>query len=90
MIRYEQIRREDIPACTALAARSFMDYEYFANYFPDANRRRRFLEKMLEIEFRLCFGQTDIWGAWDGDTLCAVALLCPPEWVKPSVPFPPK
>ena len=84
MVRYEQIRREDLPACTALATRSFMDYEYFSNYFPEKNRRRRFLEKMLEIEFRLCFGKTDIWGAWDGDVLCAVALLCPPEWVKPS------
>ena len=84
MIRYEQVRREDLPACTALAVRSFMDYAYFANYFPAANSRRRFLEKMLEIEFQLCYGKTDIWGAWDGDRLCAVALLCPPEWVKPS------
>ena len=84
MIRYEQVRREDLPACTALAVRSFMDYAYFANYFPEADRRRRFLEKMLEIEFRLCFGKTDIWGAWDGERLCAVALLCSPEWVKPS------
>ena len=84
MIRYEQIRQEDIPACTALATRSFMDYAYFTNYFPEEKRRRRFLEKMLEIEFRLCFGKADIWGAWDGDVLCAVALLCSPSWVKPS------
>ena len=84
MIRYEQIRQEDIPACVALAARSFMDYAYFSNYFPQEKRRRKFLEKMLEIEFRLCFGKADIWAARDGDVLCAVALLCPPSWVKPS------
>ncbi len=84
MIRFEQIRREELPACAALAARSFMEYAYFANYFPEEQCRRRFLEKMLEIEFRLCFGKTEIWGARDGDRLCAVALLCPPSWVKPS------
>ena len=84
MIRYEQIRQEDIPACTALASRSFMDYAYFSNYFPQEKRRRKFLERMLEIEVRLCFGKAEIWGAWDGDALCAVALLCPPSWVKPS------
>lgn len=84
MLTFEKMRPEERSACAALAARAFGDYEYFTYYIPNEQRRTRFLRTMLEIEVRINDGPADFFTAKDDGEIVAVAMLCPPEYKKPS------
>ena len=84
MLTFEKMRPEERSACAELAARAFGDYEYFTCYIPDEQRRTRFLRTMLEIEIRINDGPADFFTAKEDGNIVAVAMLCPPEYKKPS------
>ena len=84
MLSYGRMRKDERAACASLAARAFMDYEYFTDYIPDARRRERFLDTMMEIELRINDGPAFFFTAKEEGAVVAVAMLCPPEYVKPS------
>lgn len=84
MLTFEKMRPEERDTCAALAARAFEDYEYFTYYIPDDQRRTRFLSTMLEIEVRINDGPADFFTAKEDGKIVAVAMLCPPEYKKPS------
>ena len=84
MLSYGRMRKDERATCASLAARAFMDYEYFTDYIPDARRRERFLDAMIEIELRINDGPAFFFTAKDEGALVAVAMLCPPDYVKPS------
>ena len=84
MLTFEKMCPEERGACAALAARAFMDYEYFTDYIPNDQRRTRFLNTMLDIEVRINDGQADFFTAKIDGEIVAVAMLCPPEYKKPS------
>lgn len=84
MLTFEKMCPEERGACAALAARAFMDYEYFTDYIPNDQRRTRFLNTMLDIEVRINDGQADFFTAKIDGEIVAVAMLCPPEYIKPS------
>lgn len=84
MISFEPMKREERNTCAALAARAFNDYEYFTDYVPDDKKRTRFLNTMLQIEVKLNDGPATFFTAKDGGKIVAVAMLCPPEYKKPS------
>ena len=84
MLTFEKMRPEERDICAALAARAFEDYEYFTYYIPDDQRRTRFLRTMLEIEVRINDGPADFFTAKEDRKILAVAMLCPPEYKKPS------
>lgn len=84
MIRFERMKIEERETCAALAARAFGDYEYFTDYVPDEKKRRRFLNTMLQIEVKLNDGPATFFTAKDSGQIVAVAMLCPPEYKKPS------
>lgn len=84
MLTFEKMCPEERGACAALAARAFTDYEYFTDYIPNDQRRTRFLNTMLDIEVRINDGQADFFTAKIDGEIVAVAMLCPPEYKKPS------
>ena len=84
MLTFEKMCPDERGACAALAARAFMDYEYFTDYIPNDQRRTRFLNTMLDIEVRINDGQADFFTAKIDGEIVAVAMLCPPEYKKPS------
>ena len=84
MLTFEKMCPEERGAFAALAARAFMDYEYFTDYIPNDQRRTRFLNTMLDIEVRINDGQADFFTAKIDGEIVAVAMLCPPEYKKPS------
>ena len=84
MLTFEKMRPEERDTCAALAARAFEDYEYFTYYIPNKQRRTRFLSTMLEIEVRINDGPADFFTAKEDRKILAVAMLCPPEYKKPS------
>ena len=49
-MEYARMQRSDIPECAALTSRAFQDYQYFSDFVPDEARRRRFLQKMMQVE----------------------------------------
>ena len=84
MLTFEKMCPEERGACAALAARAFTDYEYFTDYIPNDQRRTRFLNTMLDIEVRINDGQADFFTAKIDGEIVAVAMLCLPEYKKPS------
>lgn len=84
MLSYGRMRKDERAACASLAARAFMDYEYFTDYIPDDHRRARFLDTMMEIELRINDGPAFFFTAKEEGAVVAVAMLCPPDYVKPS------
>ena len=84
MLTFEKMRPDERDVCAALAAQAFGDYEYFTDYIPDDRRRTRFLNAMLKIEVRINDGPADFFTAKDDGNIVAVAMLCSPEYKKPS------
>ena len=84
MLTFEKMRPDERGVCAALAAQAFGDYEYFTDYIPDDRRRTRFLNAMLKIEVRINDGPADFFTAKDDGNIVAVAMLCSPEYKKPS------
>ena len=84
MLTFEKMRLEERSACAELAARAFGDYEYFTYYIPNEQRRTRFLRTMLAIEVRINDGPAAFFTAKEDGNIVAVAMLCPPEYKKPS------
>ncbi len=84
MIRYERAAKDEIPICAELAARSFADYEYFSLYVPEQNRRMRFLKAMMSSEFSVNADRAELWTAKENGRIVAVAMLCSPDYHKPT------
>ena len=84
MISFERMKIEERENCGELAARAFGDYEYFTDYVPDEQKRTRFLNTMLQIEVKINDGSAVFFTAKEDDVIVAVAMLCPPEYKKPS------
>ncbi len=83
-MEYARMQRSDIPECAALASRAFQDYRYFSDFVPDEARRRRFLQKMMQVEMKLNFDLMDIFTANTDGQIVVVAMLCSPDYQKPS------
>ena len=84
MVTFEKMMPHERGECAALAARAFGDYEYFTDYVPDDKKRTLFLNTMLQIEVRLNDGPATFFTAKDDGKIVAVAMLCPPDYKKPS------
>ena len=86
MTVYKKMAREELNECSLLAAEAFYDYEYFVIYIPDDQRRKRFLDTLLQLEFRANYGKPGVvfMTARENDRIAAVAQLCAPDFKKPS------
>ncbi|HAH97211.1 MAG TPA: hypothetical protein DHD79_12215 [Firmicutes bacterium] len=83
-MQYDKMLKEEINDCALLAARAFETYEYFSNYIPDDSTRSRFLKQMLQTEMSVKYPSADILVAKENGKIIAVAMLCPPNYKKPS------
>ena len=64
---FRKLRRSEILQAAELAARSFDDYEYFTNWFPEKESRNRFLRSVISHEYRTNYGRADyLVGTVDG------------------------
>ena len=62
-IEFGKLKREELKAAVALAARAYQDYAYVALYFPDDAERRRGLHAFMNCVMKSNFGRADILGA---------------------------
>lgn len=86
MIDFGPIRRRELRAAAELAARAFEDYEYFTNYFPNPDERRRVLRSVIYREYLTNYGKVHLLSARVDGQLAATAQLNAPEYRKPSDP----
>ncbi len=86
MTVYKKMAREELNECSLLAAEAFYDYEYFSIYIPNDQRRKRFLDTLLQLEFHANYDKpgTVFLTAREDDHIAAVAQLCAPDFKKPS------
>ena len=84
MLTFEKMHPDERGVCASLAAQAFEDYEYFTDYIPNDRRRKRFLNALMKIEVRINDGPADFFTAKEDGRIVAVAMLCSPEYKKPS------
>lgn len=83
-VEFGRMRKDEIREAARMAARSFDDYEYFTNWFPEKEERNRIQFAILWREFKSNFRASHyLVGRRDG-RIVAVAQLNPPEYRKPS------
>lgn len=83
-MQFERLRKAEISQAAELAARSFLDYAYFSIFVPNAKRRFRFLNTMLSVEFSINDDRAELWAAKEDGEIIAVAMLCSPDYHKPT------
>ena len=52
------MQRGEIDTAVELATQAFSDYDYFTNFFPDAEERRKVQAAMMRREYRTNFSRT--------------------------------
>lgn len=83
---FETMKKEDLAAYVRHGTEAFADYEFYTIYFPEAKRRRGFLEAMLKSEFKTHMALPSvrfIAAKEDGKTL-AITQLHTPDFAQPS------
>ena len=83
-LEFRKIKRSEIRQAAELAARSFDDYEYFTNWFPDKETRNAFQLSAILHEYRTNFGRAEYLMASQDSQMVAVCQLNPPSYRKPS------
>ena len=83
-IQFDILKRKELKEAAALAARAFEDYEYFTNYFPDPEERRRVLRAVIYREYVTNYGRAHYLAARVGGRMVATAQLNAPDYRKPS------
>ena len=57
-VDFDILKRNELRAAVRLVGRAFEDYEYFTNYFPDLEERRKVLSGVIYREFLTNFKKT--------------------------------
>ncbi len=83
-IEFNTLRKGEIKAAAELAARAFEDYEYFTNYFPDVEERRKVLNSVIFRDYLTNFGKVHYLTVKLDGKLVATAQLNAPDYKKPS------
>jgi GNAT superfamily N-acetyltransferase len=83
-VEFGKMRRGEVRQAAELAARAFDDYEYFTNWFPEAESRHRVLFSIIWHEYKTNFNVADYLVARQDGRLVAVAQLDAPTYRKPS------
>ena len=57
-VDFDILKRKELRAAARLVGRAFEDYEYFTNYFPDLEERRKVLRGVVYREYLTNFKRT--------------------------------
>ena len=83
-VDFDILKRKELRAAARLVGRAFEDYEYFTNYFPDLEERRKVLRGVVYREYLTNFKRTHyLVGQMNGE-MVAVAQVNAPDYKKPS------
>ena len=72
---FDILKRKELRAAARLVGRAFEDYEYFTNYFPDLEERRKVLRGVVYREYLTNFMRTHYLVAKMNGELAAVAQI---------------
>lgn len=84
-IEFGILKRGELKESVELATRAYMDYEYFTNFFPDAEERRNALRSMMYRAGLTNFGKTHFLTAKIDGKMVAVAQIDDPQYRRPSI-----
>ena len=76
-IEFGNLKREELKAAVALAARAYRNYAYVALYFPDDEERFRSLHAFMNCVMKSNFGKADLLAARQQGRLVGRATLSP-------------
>ena len=83
-VDFDILKQNELKAAVELAGKAYEDYEYFTNYFPDLEERRKVLRGIVYREFLTNFKKTHYLVAKRNGELVAVVQLNAPDYKKPS------
>ena len=83
-VDFDILKRKELRAAARLVGRAFEDYEYFTNYFPDLEERRKVLRGVVYREYLTNFKRMHYLVAQMNGELAAVAQVNAPDYKKPS------
>ena len=83
-VDFNILKRNELRAAVRLVGRAFEDYEYFTNYFPDLEERRKVLGGVVHREYLTNFKRTHYLVVKMNGELVAVAQINAPDYKKPS------
>ena len=83
-VDFNILKRNELKDAARLVGRAFEDYEYFTNYFPDLEERRKMLRGVVYREYLTNFKRTHYLVAKMNGELAAVAQVNAPDYKKPS------
>ena len=78
-IEFGNLKREELKAAVALAARAYRNYAYVALYFPDDEERFRSLHAFMNCVMKSNFGKADLLAAHQQGRLVGRATLESPS-----------
>lgn len=86
MLEFRKMREDELNDCAMLAAEAFYSYEYFSTYVAEETRRERFLNALIQCEFKANIRNSAVnfITARKNGKIVAVAQLCMPDFKKPS------
>ncbi len=83
-VEFRKMNRGELRRAAELATRSFDDYEYFTNWFPEKEERNRVQFSVIYREYLTNYGRAKYLVALSDGEMAAVAQLNPPSYKKPS------
>ena len=86
LLTYQKMTEKERSFCALLAAEAFYDYDYFSIYVPALKQRKKFLDRMIQCEFKANWKKPEVvfLTAKENGRTIAVAQLCSPDFTKPS------
>ena len=84
-IEFGILKREELMESVEVAARAYEYYEYFTNFFPDLEERRKVLRSIMHRVELTNFGKTHLLTAKVDGKMVAVAQIDDPQDKRPSV-----
>ncbi|MCR4650368.1 MAG: GNAT family N-acetyltransferase [Lachnospiraceae bacterium] len=81
---FEIMKPDEIDACTEIAAKAFLDYDFFSLYVPTPEKQLPHLRNMFSVEYRVNQGLYDCLVTKKDGVIVAVAIVRAPDYKMPS------
>lgn len=84
-LEFDRLDRKELREAAELAARAFIDYEYFTNWFPDQEERSKVESSIIWHSYKTNFNRVHPLSAKLEGKIVATAELTDPDYKDPSV-----